>query len=125
MRQGPRREPTGEARRNVVAEQQRHQHFAAGAARLLANRQHPRKHLHGGLARDEPQALAKFDRPPGNTIQQRGGARIMCRPATGIDRGTAAGGKPFTQFANLRPFCAGEYHAERIEQHELGMMLHR
>ena len=94
-------------------------------SRLLADRQHAWQHLHRRLTRDEAQAFAQFDRASGDAVQQRGGARIVPRPAARIDGGAAAGAKPFAQSADFGPLCTRKDHPERIEQHELCVLLHR
>ena len=88
MRQRPRREPGGEPPGDIVAEQEGRQQLAAGAAGVLADRQDPGQNLHRRLARDQAQAFAQLDRAAGNAVQQRGGARIVGRPAARIDRGS-------------------------------------
>ncbi len=93
MRQRARGEAACNPRRDVVAEHERGQHLAPGAAGLLADRQHPRQYLHRRLPRHKAQPLAQFDRPSGDAVQQCRGARVGARPAAGIYRRAAAGAR--------------------------------
>ena len=69
VRQRARREPARQPADDIVAEDERRQHLAAGAARLLADRQYRRQHLHRRLARDEAQPFAQFDRAAGDAVK--------------------------------------------------------
>ena len=137
MRKSPRGEPGREPPGDIVSEKQSRQQLMAGVARVLADRQNTRENLHRRLTRDEPQAFAQLDRPPGNPIQQRSGARIMDRPTacihrspTGQARGlkTHGAGRPrqtFAQLSHLRPLATRKDDPKRIQQHQFGMPLHR
>ena len=127
MRQRARREPAGKPPDDIVAENERRQHVAPGACRLLADRQHRRQHLHRRLPGYEPQPLAQLDRAPGDAVEQRRRARVIAGPAARVDRRAASGRRrePLAQRRDLRPLAAGEDHAERIEQHQPGMRPHR
>ena len=127
VRERPRRECSAEPRGEIVADDERRDQIAAAALRVLADGQEARQNLHRGLAGDEPQTFAELDRAAGDAVQQRGGARILRRPAARVNGGAGARRRRETlaQLLHLGPLRAGEDHAERIEENELRLMLHR
>jgi hypothetical protein len=94
---------------------------------LPADGQHAGQYLHRRLAGDQAQPLAQFDRPPGDAVEQRRGARVLARPAARINRGPSAGAarQPFPQRRYLGPRRAGKDHPQRVEQHDPGVAAHR
>ena len=93
---------------------------------MLADGQYSRQHLHRRLTGNKAQPLAQLDRPPGDSVQQRGGARIMRRPAPRKYRGPGSGsaGESVPQLAHLGTFRARQDDPQGIEQHQLCMALH-
>ncbi len=93
---------------------------------MLADGQYSGQHLHRRLTGNKAQPLAQLDRPPSDSVQQRGGARIMRRPAPRKYRGPDPGGtgESVPQLAHLGPFRARQNDPQGVEQHQLCMALH-
>ena len=72
-------------------------------------------------------ALAELDRSPRQTVEQRRRARVRRRPASRIDRGAPASGfgQTRSRARDLGLQRAGQNHAERVEQHQLGVLTDR
>ena len=67
--------------------------------------------------------LAQLDRAPREAVEQGGRARIRRRPAGRVDgRALAAGGgQPRPHAGHLGLDRARQDHAQRVQQHELGV----
>jgi hypothetical protein len=93
---------------------------------VLADGQYSRQHLHRRLTGYKAQPLAQLDRPPSDSVQQRGGARIMRRPARRKYRGPGSGctGESVPQRAHFGTFRARQDDPQRVEHHQLCMALH-
>ena len=126
MRQRPRREPAGEPRRDIVAEQQRRQHVAAGAA--APARRPPARRAAPASPPDPRRSAAP--RTARSTARRCRSAAPRC-----ADRATASRAhRPWRRCRqsasrsrsspHFGPLRAGQDHAQRVEQHELGMLLH-
>ena len=124
--QWPRREAARQPRSDIVTEGKGGEHVPARASEVLADGQHSGQHLHRRLARNKTQPFAQLDRPPGDTVQQRGGARIMRRPAPRKHRGpgSASAGESLPEFAYLGTFRARQDDPQGVEQHQLCVPLH-
>ena len=124
MRERPRGQPGPEACGSFVAEDQRGQRVAPRALQPFGAGQRGRQDLHRALARHVAMALAHLDRAPGQSVEQGRRAWIRRRPARCIDRGAAAAGcdQARTDTRDLGLRGAGEHHAERVQEHELGVL---
>ena len=127
MRQRPRREPAGEPGRDIVAE-----HEAPSASRgpgcPPARRPPARRAAPASPPGRRRSAAPRTARSPARRCRSAAPrCADLCRPAARIDRGAAAGSRrePLAQLPHLGPLRAGEDHAERVEQHQLGVPLHR
>ena len=127
MRQRPRCERHADARRHFVARHQRRQQRFAIHVSVLAHGQHTGQDLHRRLARGQPQPFAQFNRTARDAVKQRRGARVVRGGAACIDGRTGTGGRShtLTQRRHFRAHRAGEDHANRVEQHQLGVLAHR
>ena len=123
----PRRQPGAEPRGDFVTEDERGQRLPARAVEPFATRQRRRQDLHGTLAGDVAMPLAELDRASGQTVEQRRRARIRRRPARGVDgRASTTGcGQARPRAGHLGLHRAGEDHAQRVQEHELGVSLNR
>ena len=119
VRQWPGREAARQPCGDIIAEHQGGEHVAAGASEVLADGQNSGQHLHRRLTRNKAQPLAQLDGPPGDTVQQRGGARIMRRPARRKYRGPGSGctGESVPQRAHFGTFRARQDHPQGVEHH--------
>ncbi len=119
----PRAEPGGD----LVTEDQRGQRFSPRAFQPFGAGQRRRQHLHRALAGHVAMPLAELDRPPRQSVEQRRRTRIRRRPARRVDGRalTTGGGQARPRAGHLGLHRASENHAQRVEQHELGVLPNR
>ena len=124
MRERPGRQPRPQSGGDLVAEDQRGQRLPARPFQPFGAGQRRRQDLHGALAGDVAMPLAQLDRAPRQSVEQGRRARVRRRPARRVD-----GRAPTTGRGQSRPHAghlglhrARQHHAQRVQQHELGVL---